>query len=122
MRIDRPRAGTRSSPSSRPSLAFPAAVVRAPGGEAHLEHAGNDIHNQASLQRGARNFVNYCLGCHTAKYVRYNRMAADIGLSEQQMIDNLMFTGDSPHQTMTNAHEPRRRAGNGSAWRRPTCR
>ena len=84
------------------ALAFPATSLAA-GGETHLESAGNDIHNEASLQRGARNFVNYCLGCHTAKYVRYNRMAADIGLSEQQMIDNLMFTGDSPHQTMTNA-------------------
>jgi ubiquinol-cytochrome c reductase cytochrome c1 subunit len=82
-------------------LAFPVASFAA-GGETHVDHAGNDIHNVASLQRGARNFVNYCLGCHSAKYVRYNRMAADIGLSEQQMIDNLMFTGDSPHQTMTN--------------------
>jgi ubiquinol-cytochrome c reductase cytochrome c1 subunit len=86
-------------------LAFPVATSAA-GGEAHVEHAGNDIHNVASLQRGARNFVNYCLGCHSAKYVRYNRMAADIGLSEQQMIDNLMFTGDSPHQTMTNGMNP----------------
>jgi len=102
MRIDRHKAGI---------LALVAAVLAAPAatfaaGGAHLEPAGNDIHNQASLQRGARNFVNYCLGCHTAKYVRYNRMAADIGLSEQQMIDHLMFTGDSPHQTMTNAMNP----------------
>ena len=87
------------------ALAFPAVALGA-GGEVHLDAAGNDIHNKASLQRGARNFVNYCLGCHTAKYVRYNRMAADIGLSEQQMIDNLMFTGDSPHQTMTNGMNP----------------
>jgi ubiquinol-cytochrome c reductase cytochrome c1 subunit len=86
-------------------LAFPVASSAA-GGETHVDHAGNDIHNVASLQRGARNFVNYCLGCHSAKYVRYNRMAADIGLSEQQMIDNLMFTGDSPHQAMTNGMNP----------------
>ena len=38
----------------------------AAGGEVHLEHAGNDVGNQASLQRGAANFVNYCLGCHSA--------------------------------------------------------
>src|SRR5512134_3261568 len=76
-------------------------VSQAAGGAIHLEQANIDVSNKQSLQRGARNFVNYCLGCHTAKYVRYNRMAADIGLSEQQMIDNLMFTGDSPHQTMT---------------------
>jgi ubiquinol-cytochrome c reductase cytochrome c1 subunit len=72
----------------------------AAGGEAHLDHANIDITNKASLQRGASNFVNYCLGCHSAKYVRYNRMAADLGLTEQQLIDNLMFTGERPHDTM----------------------
>jgi ubiquinol-cytochrome c reductase cytochrome c1 subunit len=103
MRIDRHKAGILALLAA--VLAVPAASFAA-GGGAQLAQAGNDIHNQASLQRGARNFVNYCLGCHTAKYVRYNRMAADIGLSEQQMIDHLMFTGDSPHQTMTNAMNP----------------
>jgi len=72
----------------------------AAGGEVHLDQANIDITNQASLQRGASNFVNYCLGCHSAKYVRYNRMAADLGLTEQQLIDNLMFTGERPHDTM----------------------
>jgi ubiquinol-cytochrome c reductase cytochrome c1 subunit len=72
----------------------------AAGGGAHLERANVDISNRASLQRGASNFVNYCLGCHSAKYVRYNRMAADIGITEQQLIDNLMFTGERPHDTM----------------------
>jgi len=82
-------------------VALPGAAFAA-GGGGHVEHAMNDVTNHASLQRGARNFVNYCLGCHSAKYVRYNRVAADIGLTEQQMIDNLMFTGDSPHGTMRN--------------------
>jgi ubiquinol-cytochrome c reductase cytochrome c1 subunit len=77
----------------------PAAAFAA-GGEAHLDRAGVDVGNRASLQRGAANFVNYCLGCHSAKYVRYNRMAADIGLTEQQLIDNLMFTGERPHDLM----------------------
>lgn len=72
----------------------------AAGGAAHLDRANVDVSNKASLQRGASNFVNYCLGCHSAKYVRYNRMAADIGLTEQQLIDNLMFTGERPHDTM----------------------
>lgn len=72
----------------------------AAGGGAHLDPANTDIANKASLQRGAANFVNYCLGCHSAQYVRYNRMAADIGITEQQLIENLMFTADSPHQTM----------------------
>ena len=103
MRID--RHGMKLLALVATMLALPATSFAA-GGETHVEQAGNDIHNVASLQRGARNFVNYCLGCHSAKYVRYNRMAADIGLSEQQMIDNLMFTGDSPHQTMTNGMNP----------------
>jgi ubiquinol-cytochrome c reductase cytochrome c1 subunit len=72
----------------------------AAGGGAHLEHANVDVTNKASLQRGAANFVNYCLGCHSAQFVRYNRMAADLGITEQDLIDNLMFTADSPHQTM----------------------
>ena len=72
----------------------------AAGGAVHLEAANVDVTNKASLQRGAANFVNYCLGCHSAQYVRYNRMAADIGITEQQLIDNLMFTADSPQQTM----------------------
>ena len=85
MRIDR---------HMKKALAFIAVLVALPavglaaGGEAHVAKANNDIHNQASLQRGAKNFVNYCLGCHSAKYVRYNRMAADIGLTEQQMTEN----------------------------------
>jgi len=45
-----------------------------------------------SLQAGARTFVNYCMGCHGAEYMRYNRLT-DLGLTEQQIRDNLMFTG-----------------------------
>jgi ubiquinol-cytochrome c reductase cytochrome c1 subunit len=98
MRIDR---------HQKKVLAFVAALALLPGvafaagSELKLEPANNDVHNKASLQRGARNFVNYCLGCHSAKYVRYNRVAADLGLTEQQLKDNLLFTGDSPHATMT---------------------
>jgi ubiquinol-cytochrome c reductase cytochrome c1 subunit len=71
--------------------------------EAHLEKANNDVANQASLQRGARNFVNYCYGCHSAQYVRYNRVAQDLGLSDEQVIKNLMFTGERPTDKMQNA-------------------
>ncbi|HEX9772776.1 MAG TPA: cytochrome c1 [Steroidobacteraceae bacterium] len=80
-----------------------AAPVHAAGGGGHVEQANNDVSNVASLQRGARNFVNYCLGCHSAKYVRYNRLAADLGITEQQLIENLMFTGERPHDTIVNA-------------------
>ena len=66
-----------------------------------LEEAGNDVSNIASLQRGARNFVNFCMGCHSAQYVRYNRLAEDLGISDDQMIDNLMFAAEKPQETMT---------------------
>ncbi len=62
--------------------------------------------NVASLQRGARNFVNYCQGCHSAKYVRYNQLARDLGMTEEQVIDNLMFGAARPTETMDVAMRP----------------
>ncbi len=59
----------------------------------------------ASQQRGARIFVNYCLNCHTAKYMRYNRLT-DLGLTEAQIRDNLMFATDRIGDTMTIAMRP----------------
>ena len=53
-----------------------------------------------SLQRGARNFVNYCLNCHSAQYMRYNRLT-DLGLTEKQIEENLMFASDKIGSTMT---------------------
>jgi ubiquinol-cytochrome c reductase cytochrome c1 subunit len=70
------------------------------------EHANIDVSNVASLQRGARNFVNYCMGCHSAQYVRYNRLGQDLQISEQQLIDNLMFAAQKPQETMTIAMRP----------------
>jgi ubiquinol-cytochrome c reductase cytochrome c1 subunit len=59
----------------------------------------------ASLQRGARNFVNYCLTCHSAKYMRYNRLR-DLDLTEQQIKDNLAFATDKIGETMNVAMRP----------------
>ena len=72
----------------------------AAGGGAHLDDANIDLSDQASLQRGAKYFVNYCLSCHSAKYQRYNRMARDLGLTEEEVKDNLMFTTDKIGETM----------------------
>ena len=58
------------------------------------------------MQRGAKYYVNYCLGCHSAKYVRYNRLAEDLGITEKQLVDNLMFTGEHPYDTMAIAMKP----------------
>jgi ubiquinol-cytochrome c reductase cytochrome c1 subunit len=52
-----------------------------------------DRHDVASLQRGAKLFVNYCLGCHGAQHMRYNRLAADLHLTEKQVTENLIFRG-----------------------------
>lgn len=70
------------------------------------EHVAVDVDNVASLQRGARNFVNYCMGCHSAQYVRYNRLGQDLQISEDQLVRNLMFAAQKPQETMTIAMRP----------------
>jgi len=72
----------------------------AAGSSVHLEPAGNDVDNVLSLQRGARNFMNYCSGCHSARYVRYNSIARDLLLTEDQVANNLMFNADKPFETI----------------------
>ncbi|MCZ6732236.1 MAG: cytochrome c1, partial [Gammaproteobacteria bacterium] len=53
-----------------------------------------DLGDQESLQRGARTFINYCLSCHSAAYMRYNRMGKDLGIDEELVRDNLLFAAD----------------------------
>ncbi|MFZ1641514.1 MAG: cytochrome c1 [Candidatus Contendobacter sp.] len=84
-------------------LALPGLSLAA-GGEGYpLEKAPIDLHSKASLQKGAKLFVNYCMGCHSLEYQRYNRMARDIGLTDEQVKDNLIFTGAKVGETMKNA-------------------
>jgi ubiquinol-cytochrome c reductase cytochrome c1 subunit len=59
-----------------------------------------NLDDQASLQRGAKLFVNYCLSCHSANFMRYNRVGADLDLTDEQVIDNLMFASDKIGNTM----------------------
>ncbi|MCW8919189.1 MAG: cytochrome c1 [Gammaproteobacteria bacterium] len=73
----------------------------AAGGGVHLEKANIDLRDNASLQRGAKLFVNYCLSCHSAAYQRYNRMGRDIGLSDEQVKEHLMLASDKLGETMT---------------------
>lgn len=70
------------------------------GGNEHLMHVKVDLGDRASLQRGARLFVNYCLSCHSASFMRYNRIGHDLGLTDEQVIDNLMFASDKVGETM----------------------
>ena len=65
-----------------------------------LDKAPIDMANQASLQRGAKYFVNYCQGCHSLKYMRYSRMASDLHIPEEQLRTYLILTGDKPGDYM----------------------
>ncbi len=94
----------RSAKVRKVAVALAASIVAAGAYAASdgdkLEPAGNDVDNIQSLQRGARNFINYCSGCHSAEYVRYNTIARDLGLSEDQLERNLMFNAEKTFETM----------------------
>ena len=72
-------------------------------GDEHTMHARVDLSDEASLQRGATVFVNYCLGCHSASYMRYSRLAKDLHIPEEILISNMMFGTDKPGETMTSS-------------------
>jgi len=77
------------------------APLAAPAAELgyRLDRAPIDPRDLVSLQSGARTFVNYCLNCHGAQFMRYNRLT-DLGLTEAQIRDNLILTGDKIGDTM----------------------
>jgi ubiquinol-cytochrome c reductase cytochrome c1 subunit len=79
---------------------FMTAEGLASGGGAGLASADIDPDNIKSLQRGAANFMNYCSGCHSAQYVRYKTIGKDLDLSEEMLIDNLMFNADKTFETI----------------------
>ncbi len=86
-------------------FAFAGSALASGGADLRLDPAPVHRLDAESLQRGARNFVNYCLNCHSAKYMRYERLK-DIGLTEQQIKDNLMFGTDKLGSPMTVAMAP----------------
>jgi ubiquinol-cytochrome c reductase cytochrome c1 subunit len=92
-------------------LAVVAGAARAQEAGLRLAPAPVNRLDDESLQRGARDFVNYCLTCHSAQYMRYNRLT-DLGLTDAQITDNLMFATDKIGETMTVAMTP----ANGKAW------
>jgi ubiquinol-cytochrome c reductase cytochrome c1 subunit len=73
----------------------------AAGANLNLEDARTDIHNQKSLQNGAKLFMNYCAACHSIKFMRYNRMATDLGLTEEQVRNSLIFADHKVGDTIT---------------------
>ena len=80
--------------------------AHAAGGSFPLEKAPKRTNDVAALQNGAKLFVNYCLSCHSAAFMRYNRLR-DIGLTEKQIKENLMFTTDKVGDTMKAAIDPK---------------
>lgn len=90
---------------------LPLAVVLAASnafgaGNLVLEPAGNDPGDVQSLQRGARNFMNYCAGCHSAKYVRFSSIADYLELTDELMIENLMFNAEKTYETIQSNMAP----------------
>jgi len=66
-----------------------------------LSHMKVDLSNQQSLQRGAKIFINYCLSCHSAAYMRYNRMGQDLSISDDVLKENLMFAAEKVGDVMS---------------------
>ncbi len=73
---------------------LPLMAVAAESG-VELEHVEMDLENKESLQSGARTFINYCMGCHSAAYSRYNRVAADLDIPEELMEEYMIFPEDA---------------------------
>jgi ubiquinol-cytochrome c reductase cytochrome c1 subunit len=75
-------------------LCLAPAAFASSGNGPTLDAVKVDLNDTASLQRGARIFVNYCLSCHSAAYMRYNRMGHDLGISDELVKENLLFAAD----------------------------
>ena len=88
------------------ALCLVAGVQANTGGAPWDKFPTERVSDMASLQNGAKIFVNYCLNCHGAAYMRYNRMR-DIGLTEDQIKKNLMFAGEKVGDTMKVSMDPK---------------
>ncbi|MDV7209695.1 cytochrome c1 [Azotobacter beijerinckii] len=65
----------------------------AAGAEPELDKVDIDLTDKAAMQDGLRTFANYCMGCHSARFQRYERVARDLGIPEEVMMENVVFTG-----------------------------
>jgi ubiquinol-cytochrome c reductase cytochrome c1 subunit len=84
-----------------------------------LDKVDIDLTDKAALQDGARTFANYCMGCHSAKFQRYERVADDLGIPHELMLEKLVFTGAKIGDHMKIGMQPATPRP-GSARRRPT--
>ena len=83
------------------------ATLYAAGGKVPLDHVDVDIADQPSLQRGVALYTNYCMGCHSLKYSRYERIADDIGIPHELYLENLIFSSDKIGQLMEIPMQPK---------------
>lgn len=68
-----------------------------------LQEANIDLSDNESLQRGAQHFVTYCLGCHSAKHMRYLRIAIDVGIDQKKMLKDIAPEGASIYDQLHSA-------------------
>lgn len=87
-------------------------LASAAGSSVPLDKANIDLSDQASLQNGAKLFMNYCFGCHSTQYQRYNRVARDLGIPEDLMAENLVFTDAKLGELMENSMKDK----DGARW------
>ncbi len=90
---------------------LPGPAAASAGADIRMEPAPINRLSLESQQRGVRTFVNYCLNCHSAKFMRYNRLT-DLGLTQTQIVDNLMFPTNKIGETMQVAMT----TANAKAW------
>lgn len=85
---------------------LPAFAFAASGHGPALDSVDIDLTDKAAMQDGARTFANYCMGCHSAKFQRYERVADDLGIPHELMLSNLVFTGAKIGDLMKNSMSP----------------
>jgi ubiquinol-cytochrome c reductase cytochrome c1 subunit len=81
-------------------------------GGPELQKSLNDVRNQASLQNGAKIFMNYCIGCHSMKYSRFERVGVDLGIPDDLLRKDIMFTAEKPGELMNTPMD----AASGQKW------
>nr|VFK00164.1 MAG: ubiquinol-cytochrome c reductase cytochrome c1 subunit [Candidatus Kentron sp. H]VFK03058.1 MAG: ubiquinol-cytochrome c reductase cytochrome c1 subunit [Candidatus Kentron sp. H] len=91
---------------------MPPSIIASGSRSVQLNDPEIDLNDKVSLQRGAKLFVDYCLSCHSASFMRYDRMAADIGFTDEQLKKDMMFTTDKVGDVMKVAMSPQ----DAAAW------
>jgi len=88
------------------------ALALAAGGEVHMKSAQVDLDDKAALQRGASLFMSYCSGCHAISFHRYSRLSEDLGLTAEQVEQNLIYNDQKIGETIKTGMNP----ADATAW------